>query len=72
MSTPDNETRRFAAVDLGSNGFRLHVGQHDGAGMRVLKTVREPIRLAAGLDANGCLSEAAIGSALACLADFRR
>lgn len=72
MSTPDNETRRFAAVDLGSNSFRLHVGQHDGSGMRVIKTVREPIRLAAGLDANGCLSEAAIGSALACLADFRR
>ena len=50
----------YAAVDLGSNSFRLHVGKHDGDTIRVVKSVRDPIRLAAGLDANGDLTEAAM------------
>jgi len=61
----------FAAVDLGSNSFRLHVGKHDGVTIRVLKSLREPIRLAAGLDARGCLTDAARQGALACLARFK-
>ncbi|MEO7495293.1 MAG: Ppx/GppA phosphatase family protein [Massilia sp.] len=61
----------YAAVDLGSNSFRLHVGKHDGDAIRVVKSMREPIRLAAGLDAKGNLTESAMQSALACLADFR-
>ena len=61
----------YAAVDLGSNSFRLHVGKHDGDAIRVLKSVREPIRLAAGLDDKGNLTPAAMQSALACLKNFR-
>ncbi|MDC8756193.1 Ppx/GppA phosphatase family protein [Janthinobacterium fluminis] len=61
----------YAAVDLGSNSFRLHIGKHDGETIRVLKSVRDPIRLAAGLDANGNLTEAAMQGALACLKSFR-
>ncbi|HZV63554.1 MAG TPA: Ppx/GppA phosphatase family protein [Telluria sp.] len=61
----------YAAVDLGSNSFRLHIGKHDGDTIRVLKSMREPIRLAAGLDAKGYLTEAAMQSALSCLANFR-
>jgi exopolyphosphatase/guanosine-5'-triphosphate,3'-diphosphate pyrophosphatase len=61
----------YAAVDLGSNSFRLHVGKHDGEAIRVVKSMREPIRLAAGLDASGNLTEAAMQSALACLRSFR-
>ena len=61
----------YAAVDLGSNSFRLHIGKHDGDTIRVLKSVRDPIRLAAGLDANGNLTEAAMHSALTCLSNFR-
>jgi exopolyphosphatase/guanosine-5'-triphosphate,3'-diphosphate pyrophosphatase len=61
----------YAAVDLGSNSFRLHVGKHDGSAIRVLKSMRDPIRLAAGLDANGNLTEAAMQSALTCLKNFR-
>ncbi|PWF49359.1 Ppx/GppA phosphatase family protein [Massilia glaciei] len=60
----------FAAVDLGSNSFRLHVGKHDAGAIRVLKSMREPIRLAAGLDARGCLTEAAMQGALECLTNF--
>jgi exopolyphosphatase/guanosine-5'-triphosphate,3'-diphosphate pyrophosphatase len=61
----------YAAVDLGSNSFRLHVGKHDGDAIRVLKSVREPIRLAAGLDDKGNLTPAAMQTALACLKNFR-
>ena len=61
----------YAAVDLGSNSFRLHIGKHEGDVIRVLKSMREPIRLAAGLDAQGNLTEAAMQSALACLHNFK-
>lgn len=60
----------FAAVDLGSNSFRLHIGRHDGDTMRILKSAREPIRLAAGLDAQGNMTEAAMQAALQCLSNF--
>ena len=36
----------FAAVDLGSNSFRLHIGHYDGNTMRIIKSARDPIRLA--------------------------
>ena len=71
MLTIEKEATMYAAVDLGSNSFRLHIGKHDGEAIRVLKSMREPIRLAAGLDAKGCLTEAAMQSALACLRSFR-
>jgi exopolyphosphatase/guanosine-5'-triphosphate,3'-diphosphate pyrophosphatase len=61
----------YAAVDLGSNSFRLSIGAHDGDAIRVLKSAREPIRLAAGLDAAGNLSEDAIQRAILCLRNFR-
>lgn len=65
------EDLMYAAVDLGSNSFRLHIGKHDGESIRVIKSMREPIRLAAGLDAQGNLTEAAMASALSCLRNFR-
>ena len=61
----------FAAVDLGSNSFRLHVAHHDGESIRVLKSARDPVRLAAGLDRQGNLSDAAIRVALDSLARFK-
>jgi exopolyphosphatase/guanosine-5'-triphosphate,3'-diphosphate pyrophosphatase len=71
MYLPEKEFPMYAAVDHGSNSFRLHVGKHDGDTIRVLKSLREPIRLAAGLDAKGMLTDAAMQSALACLRNFR-
>ena len=61
----------YAAVDLGSNSFRLAVGRHDGDEIRVVKSAREPIRLAAGLDDAGNLTDAAMQAALSCLRNFR-
>ncbi|MEC5216866.1 exopolyphosphatase/guanosine-5'-triphosphate,3'-diphosphate pyrophosphatase [Actimicrobium sp. GrIS 1.19] len=60
----------FAAVDLGSNSFRLHIGRHEEGEFRIVKTAREPIRLGAGLDRNGNLTDAAMQSALDCLMRF--
>jgi exopolyphosphatase/guanosine-5'-triphosphate,3'-diphosphate pyrophosphatase len=60
----------FAAVDLGSNSFRLHIGEPAAGRMNVVRTARDPIRLAAGLDSNGMLSEAAIRNAVRCLEEF--
>lgn len=62
----------FAAVDLGSNSFRLHVGQHDGNAMRIVKSARDPIRLGAGLDENGCLTEKAMRISVQSLEGFAR
>jgi exopolyphosphatase/guanosine-5'-triphosphate,3'-diphosphate pyrophosphatase len=61
----------FAAVDLGSNSFRLHIGSHDGTAIRVIKSARDPIRLGAGLDDKGNLTKDAMQRALACLARFK-
>lgn len=71
MITIEKEAGMYAAVDLGSNSFRLHIGKHDGDAIRVVKSMREPIRLGAGIDARGNLTEAAMQSALACLQSFR-
>lgn len=61
----------FAAVDLGSNSFRLHIGRYDGETIRIVKSARDPIRLAAGLDRDGNLTPQAITSAVDSLARFR-
>jgi exopolyphosphatase/guanosine-5'-triphosphate,3'-diphosphate pyrophosphatase len=60
----------FAAIDLGSNSFRLHIARYDGAAMQIIKSARDPVRLGAGLDSKGNLSAAAIEKAIAALARF--
>ncbi|MBR7801101.1 Ppx/GppA phosphatase family protein [Undibacterium fentianense] len=61
----------FAAVDLGSNSFRLHIGKYEGNLIRVVKSARDPIRLAAGLDPSGNLTSEAIERAVRCLRNFK-
>lgn len=62
----------FAAVDLGSNSFRLHIGAFDGERIRIVNSAREPVRLGAGLDKRGNLSAQAIQTAIECLSRFSR
>ncbi len=61
----------YAAVELGSDSFRLHVGRIDGASMRLAASMDEPIHLAAALDEHGFLSPGTMRRALACLRQFR-
>lgn len=61
----------FAAVDLGSNSFRLHIGEPAGGRMHIVRTARDPIRLAAGLDRDSMLTEAAMDTAVRSLEGLR-
>jgi len=60
----------LAAIDLGSNSFRLHIGTFDGEQIRIVNSAREPVRLGAGLDERGNLTLSAMQSAVACLSRF--
>jgi exopolyphosphatase/guanosine-5'-triphosphate,3'-diphosphate pyrophosphatase len=60
----------LAAVDLGSNSFRLQVARVEGEQLYMLDGLREPVRLAAGLTADNYLDEAAQQRALATLGRF--
>jgi exopolyphosphatase/guanosine-5'-triphosphate,3'-diphosphate pyrophosphatase len=64
----------LAAVDLGSNSFRLAIGRvHDENGVRQIYQIdrlKETVRLAAGLNENKILSDDAIERALEILKRF--
>jgi exopolyphosphatase/guanosine-5'-triphosphate,3'-diphosphate pyrophosphatase len=60
----------YAAVDLGSNSFRLHIGKSIAGQMHIVRTARDPIRLAAGLGPDGALSREAMETAVRSLRDF--
>lgn len=60
----------LAAIDMGSNSFRLETGQMVRGRYRRLHYVKETVRLGAGLDANGLLTEDAAERGLACLRRF--
>lgn len=66
METPPN----IAAVDLGSNSFRLQVGRVVDDQIYPLDSLREPVRLAAGLTADRHLDDAAQARAIECLKRF--
>ncbi len=59
-----------AAVDLGSNSFHMLVAEIRNSSFRVIDKLREPVRLAAGLDASGRIHPEAEERALQCLARF--
>jgi len=61
----------FAAVDLGSNSFRLHIGKYENGSIQVIKSARDPIRLAAGIDKSGNLTDQASKTAIDSLTRFR-
>jgi exopolyphosphatase/guanosine-5'-triphosphate,3'-diphosphate pyrophosphatase len=60
----------YAAVDLGSNSFRLHIGEPIAGQIHIVRTARDPIRLAAGLGPDNVLTPEATETALRSLRDF--
>lgn len=60
----------LAAVDLGSNSFHCQVARVVGDQIYPLDSLREPVRLGAGLTRDKRLDEAAQERALACLKRF--
>lgn len=65
---PDSQP--LAAVDLGSNSFRMEIGRVAGSRIYTIDSMREPVRLASGLDADKFLSVGAIERGLATLERF--
>ncbi|MEW5770230.1 MAG: exopolyphosphatase [Pseudomonadota bacterium] len=60
----------LAAIDLGSNSFHLQVARVEGEQLFYLDSLKEPVRLAAGLTEAKKLDAAAQKRALSCLARF--
>lgn len=60
----------IAAIDLGSNSFRLQVGRVINQQIYTLDGLKESVRLAAGLDERRCLTPEAEERALAALQRF--
>lgn len=61
---------RLAAVDLGSNSFRLEIGHLDHGLIHRIEYLKETVRLGGGLDADGRLNAEAMQVGWDCLARF--
>ncbi|HMW22121.1 MAG TPA: Ppx/GppA phosphatase family protein [Burkholderiaceae bacterium] len=61
----------LASIDIGSNSFRLEIGQLRGGRYRRIDYLKDTVRLGAGLDAEGRLSNEAAERGLACLRRLR-
>ncbi len=60
----------YAAIDLGSNSFRLEIGQMDAGQLRRVEYIKETVRQGNGLDAERHLSPEAMERGWDCLARF--
>ncbi len=60
----------LAAVDLGSNSFRLEIGRYQGGHIERIEYLKETVRQGAGLDENKMLTAAAMQRGWDCLARF--
>jgi exopolyphosphatase/guanosine-5'-triphosphate,3'-diphosphate pyrophosphatase len=60
----------LAAVDLGSNSFHLVVARYEHGSLRLIDRLRDSVRMALGLRADGSLAPERRERALACLARF--
>jgi exopolyphosphatase/guanosine-5'-triphosphate,3'-diphosphate pyrophosphatase len=59
---------QLAAVDLGSNSFRLQMGRGQGNHVELQGYWKETVRLAAGVGGDGRISRRAVDAACDCLA----
>ena len=65
-----NQSLQLAAIDLGSNSFRLEVGRTDGGQIYVLDSLRGNVRIAAGLGPGKRLDAASQERGLEALSQF--
>jgi len=68
--TPTSASAHLAAIDIGSNSFRLEIAQLQHGRYRRIGYLKETVRLGGGLDANGFLTEEAAQRGLDCLRRF--
>ena len=60
----------LAAIDLGSNSFRLEIGKLDGGQIQRVEYIKEPVRQGGDLDEDRNLTSEAIERGVRCLARF--
>jgi exopolyphosphatase / guanosine-5'-triphosphate,3'-diphosphate pyrophosphatase len=60
----------LAAIDLGSNSFRLEIGRYHGGHIERVEYIKETVRQGSGLDAEKNLSAEAMQRGWACLERF--
>ena len=65
---PDDD--RLAAIDLGSNSFRMEIARFDGGAFQRLEFLKETVRQGAELDRQWRLSDAAMQRGWECLERF--
>ncbi len=68
--TPIRDGELIAAVDMGSNSFHLVVARMEHGEPRVIDRLRDSVRMAAGLRADGTLDAERRARAMSCLARF--
>ena len=67
---PPSAAAPLAAIDIGSNSFRLELAQLRHGRYRRIAYLKETVRLGGGLDADGNLTEVAAQRGLECLRQF--
>lgn len=73
MAQAFHAKEKFASLDLGSNSFRLWIAELDGQGvLQPIANHKFPVRLAAGVAADGLLSDNAKGLALEVIESFAK
>lgn len=70
MNDQQPKQQHLAAIDLGSNSFHLVVARIEDGHIHILDSLKEMVRLGAGLDNKGRLSQEARSRALFCLERF--
>ena len=65
-----NNGTLLAAIDLGSNSFRLEIGRYHSGHIERIEYIKETVRQGAGLDENKLLNAAALQRGWDCLARF--
>ncbi len=67
---PTPSSTMLAAIDMGSNSFRLELAELNKGRYKRIDYLKETVRLGAGLDAQGMLTEEAMERGLTCLRTF--
>jgi len=70
QNTTIGEKTLFAAVDLGSNSFRLEIAHHVGGQIQRVDYIKEAVRQGGDLDENRNLNAAALERGVKCLERF--
>jgi len=70
LLTEISPEKTFAAIDLGSNSFHMAVAHATDSHLQMVDKLREPVRLAAGLDKKNSITPETMEKAIGCLSMF--